>query len=115
MTSCAFPIRPLMTAARRFARVLATEALLEHTARVETTLYAPVAYDGAPEQALIKGLAGQAPFDPRRDLVWTDDADGQEPVQARLRAYDKDGRLLLGRTYRTTPAQRRAEPGVAGV
>lgn len=83
-------------AARRFAAALVTEALIDHTARLEATLAADGGLEAlfAVEQAL--DLAWPQAV-PTCELIWATEP-GQEAL--RLRAFDEAGRLLLARAYK---------------
>ena len=84
------PAGRIRAAARRFVRRLAADELLEHVGRIESLVAAPPA--PAASRAVIVGLAGLAPFDPARDLIFT----GSEAVgpAMRLTAFDRTGRVL---------------------
>ena len=83
-------------AARRFARALAAEALLEQTARLEATLAAHGGLETlfAVEQALDLAWPSAAPA---CELIWATEQAQEEALS--LRAFDEAGRLLLARVY----------------
>lgn len=88
-------------AARRFAQVLSREDLLEHTARLEATLYAGGSLEQlfTVEAALDAAWSSQTELRPQRELVWaTEDSEGELDA-LKLSAFDSDGRVLLRRTY----------------
>lgn len=78
-------------AVRGFVRTLVSQALFEHTARLEVTLGGGGALETllAVERALTWPPAG-----PSRELIWATEAGA-----LRLSAYDEAGRLLLKRDY----------------
>jgi hypothetical protein len=91
------------TAAGRFARDLIGEALLDQTDRLEATLYCARTVDRllAMERALAAAWSAVTDATPSQELVWAmDGAAARAPTEAlRLRAFDREGRLLLRRTY----------------
>jgi hypothetical protein len=84
------PAGRIRAAARRFVRGLAADQMLEHVGRIESLVAAPPAPEAS--QAVIVGLAGLAPFDPARDLIFTGGESGGPAV--RLTAFDRTGRVL---------------------
>lgn len=82
------PVGRIRAAARRFVRGLAADELLEHVGRIESLVAAPPAPEAS--RAVIVGLAGLAPFDPARDLIFT----GGEGPAVQLTAFDRKGRVL---------------------
>ena len=88
-------------AARRFARVLSNESLMQHTARLEATLFAGGSLEQlfTVEAALDAAWSSETEARPQRELVWATE-DGEAAIDVlRLSAFDSDGRVLLRRTY----------------
>lgn len=78
-------------AVRGFVRTLVSEALFEHTARLEVTLGG----GGALETLLaVERALTWPPEGPSRELIWATEAGA-----LRLSAYDEAGRLLLKCDY----------------
>lgn len=89
-------------AAGRFARALRSEARLDDTARLEATLYCARTIDRllAMERALAAAWSTVTDAQPAQEVVWAMDTAPRAPTEAlRLRAFDREGRLLLRRTY----------------
>ena len=79
------------SAVRGFVRTLVSQALFEHTARLEVTLGG----GGALETLLaVERALTWPPEGPSRELIWATEAGA-----LRLSAYDQAGRLLLKRDY----------------
>lgn len=88
----------LRRAARGFTRALAAQAVLRTTARIEAIVHAaqaePVFLFEAALRSAWPHASGEAPS---HELVWAKAGEGE--TRLHVHAFDREGRLLLARSY----------------